>query len=262
MPTVQFSLTGSLTEILESFAEPGESLNLTAKRVLTTFLLGIPNQGKAEQNRAIELDHGDVQRKIDKIEALIDSDDEDLDLTSTDWHLHCLDARIKAIEIAIEADHYPNQDELTNRSQTLAGLEERIEKLEIAKAGTEEEIEKLWICLKLTDCSLTNRIESIEEGINKLDTEIETLTTLSKQQTTPNHGGSIIFLADAEENPLQFWTGQVWTDDLNLAYRYKSTQALSRAVDKLKKRKPPGEGLPGTTIACAPIEKLLENGES
>jgi hypothetical protein len=54
----------------------------------------------------------------------------------------------------------------------------------------------------------------------------------------------------------------VWTDDLELAYRYKGAQAMARAIDKLKKRKLPGEPFPGRAIASAPIENLLENSES
>ena len=222
MPTVQFSLNARQVEILESFVKQGESLNLAAKRVLTEFLLNIPNQGKAELSRALELDRAGDQRMIDDDDS--DDDSDDKDLTSTDWNLQCLDARIKILEIAIGADHhYPNYDELTNQSQAIAKLEERIEKLQI---------------------------------------EIETLTTLSKQPATPNNGESIIFLADSEGNPIQFWTGQVWTDDLNLAYRYKGVQAMARTMDKLKKRKFSGEGLPGGAIASTPIEKLIENGES
>ena len=233
MPTVQFSLTGSQVEILETFAEQGESLNLTAKRVLITFLLGIPNRGKAERNRAIELDHQDDQLMVDKIEALIIDDD------------------VEKLEASLEE----------YRSQTIDKLEERIEKLEASLEERiiklEGEIQKLWIQVKLGDCFFTGGIESIEKRIDKLGTEIETLTTLSKQQTTPNYGEYIIFLADPEETPIQFWTGQFWTDNLDLAYRYKSTQAISRAVDKLKKRKLPEDSVSGTSIAIAPIEKLL-----
>jgi hypothetical protein len=54
----------------------------------------------------------------------------------------------------------------------------------------------------------------------------------------------------------------VWVDDLDLAYRYKAQQALARTMDKLKKRKLPGNGSPGTAIAFAPIENLPENGKS
>jgi hypothetical protein len=105
-------------------------------------------------------------------------------------------------------------------------------------------------------------IESLEERIEKLEAEIEILTTRTKQPATPNNGELVIFLADSEGEPIQFWSGQVWVDDLDLAYRYKAQQALARTMDKLKKRKLPGNGSPGTVIAFAPIENLLENGES
>lgn len=238
MPTVQFSLTGSQVEILETFAEQGESLNLTAKRVLITFLLGIPNRGKAERNRAIELDHQDDQLMVDKIEALIIDDDvEKLEASLEEYRSQTID---KLVEERIE--------------KLEASLEERIIKLE-------EEIEKLWIQVKLGDCSFTGRIESIEKRIDKLGTEIEILTT-PKQPTTPNNGELVIFLSDSEGRPIQFWSGQMWVDDLDLAYRYKAQQALARAIDKLKKRKLPGNGSPGTVIAFARIENLLENGKS
>jgi hypothetical protein len=103
-------------------------------------------------------------------------------------------------------------------------------------------------------------IESLEERIEKLETEVEILTT-PKQPATPNNSESVIFLSDLEGKPIQFWSGQVWVDDLDLAYRYKAQQALARAIDKLKKRKLPGNGSPGKTISFAPIENLLENSE-
>lgn len=215
MPVVQFSLNAHQVEILESFAKQEESLNLTAKRVLTEFLLNIPNQGKT---RALELDHGDIfSDSLVKLALKLDYLDDQ--------------ALIDAIEASDEDedDHYPDQDELTNRPETIAELEERIEKLEI-------DIENLWIQVKLLSST--------------------------KQPATSNNGEFIIFFADSEGNPIQFWTGQVWTDDLNLAYRYKGSQAMARTMDKLKKRKLPGDGLPGAAITSAPIEKLLENGKS
>jgi len=170
MATVQFSLTAHQLEILQSLSNPGESLNLTAKRVLSGILV---RGGNTLSN--------------------IDYDD-----------------RIKAIE----ANHYGAN------------------------------------------------IESLEERIEKLEAEIEILTTRTKQPATPNNGELVIFLADSEGEPIQFWSGQVWVDDLDLAYRYKAQQALARTMDKLKKRKLPGNGSPGTVIAFAPLENLLENGES
>jgi hypothetical protein len=113
----------------------------------------------------------------------------------------------------------------------------------------------------LTSTEWWLRVESLEERIEKLETEVEILTT-SKQPATPNNGESVIFLADSEGEPIQFWSGQVWVDDLDLAYRYKGAQAMARVIAKLKKRKLPGNGSPGTAIAFAPIENLLENGES
>jgi hypothetical protein len=194
MATVQFSLTAAQLETLQELSNPGESLNLTAKRVLSGILV----RG------------GNTLSNIDYVES---EPTLDTDLTSTEWWLRRLDDRIKAIEIGIEADHYGAN------------------------------------------------IESLEERIEKLEAEIEILTTL-KQPATPNNGELVIFLADSEGEPIQFWSGQVWVDDLDLAYRYKAQQALARTIDKLKKRKLPGEPSPGRTIAFAPLENLLENGES
>jgi hypothetical protein len=158
-----------------------------------------------------------------------------------------LDDRIKAIEIGIEANHYPDQTE-KYRGQTIAELQERIDKIEADRLSQ--------------DHRFGVHIETLEERIEKLETEIEILTTTPKQPATPNNGESVIFLADSEGRPIQFWSGQVWVDDLDLAYRYKAQQALARAIDKLKKRKLPGYPSPGRTIAFAPIENLLENSES
>ncbi|MBE9263077.1 hypothetical protein IQ224_13115 [Microcystis sp. LEGE 00066] len=229
MATVQFSLTAAQVEILQRLGNPGESLNLTAKRVLSSILV-----------------RGNTLSNIDNVEPDSTLPTLDTDLTSTEWQLRLLDDRIKAIEIGIEADHYPDQEEY--RSQTIAELEERIEKLEADKRDQ--------------DNRFGIRYESLEERIEKLEAEIEILTTLQKQQTTHNNGELVIFLADSEGKPIQFWSGQVWVDDLDLAYRYKAQQALARAMDKLKKRKLPGNGSPGTAIAFAPIENLLENGKS
>lgn len=234
MATVQFSLTAAQFETLQRLSNPGESLNLTAKRVLSAILSGntSSNINNVEPDPTLETD-----------------------LTSTEWQLRRLDDRIKAIEIAIEADQnfsslqdQLDQDELTNRLQTIAELDERIEKLEADKRDQ--------------DNRSGIRYESLEDRIDKIETEIEILTTLTKQTATPNNGESVIFLADSEGEPIQFWSGQVWVDDLDLAYRYKGAQAMARTMDKLKKRKLPGNGSPGTVIAFAPIENLLENGES
>ncbi|BBG57971.1 hypothetical protein [uncultured phage] len=234
MATVQFSLTTAQLETLQRLSNPGESVNLTAKRVLLAILSGntSSNINNVEPDPTLETD-----------------------LTSTEWQLRRLDDRIKAIEIAIEADQnfsslqdQLDQDELTNRLQTIAELEERIEKLEADKRDQ--------------DNRSGIRYESLEERIEKLEAEIEILTTLQKQPTTPNNIELVIFLADSEGDPIQFWSGQIWADNLDLAYRYKSPQALARVMDKLKKRKLPGNGSPGTVIAFAPIENLLENGES
>lgn len=183
MATVQFSLTAAQFEILQGLSNPGESLNLTAKRVLVSIL---------------------------------------------------------------EANYYPDQTE-QYRSQTIAELQERINKIEADRLSQ--------------DHRFGVHIESLEDRIEKLETEIEMLTT-PKQPATPNNGESVIFLADSEGEPIQFWSGQLWVDDLNLAYRYKGAQAMARAIDKLKKRKLSGNGSPGTAIGFAPIKNLLENGES
>jgi hypothetical protein len=193
MATVQFSLTAQQLEALQELGNPGESLNLTAKRVLSAIL------------------SGNTSSNINNVEP---DPTLDTDLTSTEWWLRRLDDRIKAIEIGIEANHYGAN------------------------------------------------IESLEERIEKLEAEIEILTTLTKQPATPNNGELVIFLADSEGEPIQFWSGQVWVDDLDLAYRYKSRQALTRAIDKLKKRKLPSNDSPGTVISFAPIENLPENGKS
>ena len=224
MATVQFSLTAAQFETLQRLSNPGESLNLTAKRVLSAILSG--NTSSNINNAEPELTP-------------------DTDLTSTEWWLRRLDDRIKAIEVGIEADHYPDQEEY--RSQTIAELEERIDKIEADRLSQ--------------DHRFGVHIESLEDRIEKLETEIEMLTT-PKQPATPNNGESVIFLADSEGEPIQFWSGQVWVDDLDLAYRYKAQQALARTMDKLKKRKLPGNGSRGTAIAFAPLENLLENGES
>lgn len=227
MATVQFSLNAQQVEILQGLSNPGESLNLTAKRVLSGILV-----------------RGNILSNIDNVvepEPTLDTD-----LTSTEWQLRRLDDRIKAIEVGIEANHYPDQTE-QYRSQTIAELQERIDKIEADRLSQ--------------DHRFGVHIESLEDRIEKLETEIEMLTT-PKQPATPNNGESVIFLADSEGEPIQFWSGQVWVDDLDLAYRYKAQQALARAIDKLKKRKLPGNGSPGTAIAFAPIENLLENGKS
>ena len=227
MATVQFSLTAHQLEILQSLSNPGESLNLTAKRVLSGILV----RG------------GNTLSNIDYVES---EPTLETDLTSTEWRLNRLDDRIKAIEIGIEADHYPDQEEY--RDQTITELQERIDKIEADRLSQ--------------DHRFGVHIESLEERIEKLEAEIEILTTLTKQPATPSNGESVIFLADSEGEPIQFWSGQVWTDDLELAYRYKAQQALARTIDKLKKRKLPGEPSPGRTIAFAPLENLLENSES
>ncbi|MCA2652882.1 hypothetical protein [Microcystis sp. M061S2] len=228
MATVQFSLTAQQLEILQRLSNPGESLNLTAKRVLSSILV------RSNTSRNIDLEEPEPEPTLDT------------DLTSTEWHLRRLDDRIKAIEIGIEADLYPDIEEY--RSQTIAELEERIEKLEADKRDQ--------------DNRFGIRYESLGERIEKLEAEIEILTTLTKQPATPNNGELVIFLADSEGGPIQFWSGQVWVDDLDLAYRYKAQRALALTMDKLKKRKLPGNGSPGTAIAFASIENLLENGKS
>jgi hypothetical protein len=223
MATVQFSLTAQQLEALQEFSNPGESLNLTAKRVLAGILV-----------------RGNTLSNIDYVES---EPTLETDLTSTEWQLRRLDDRIQAIEIGIEANHYPDQAE-KYRGQTIAELQNRIDEITL--------IQKLSPPI----------IESLEERIEKLEAEIEILTTLTKQPATPNNGELVIFLADSEGEPIQFWSGQVWVDDLDLAYRYKSRQALTRTIEKLKKRKLPGEPFPEKAIAFAPLENLLENGES
>jgi len=227
MATVQFSLTAAQLETLQELSNPGESLNLTAKRVLSGILV-----------------RGNILSNIDNVvepEPTLDTD-----LTSTEWQLRRLDDRIKAIEVGIEANHYPDQTE-QYRSQTIAELQERIDKIEADRLSQ--------------DHRFGVHIETLEDRIDKLETEIEMITT-PKQPATPNNSELVIFLADSEGEPIQFWSGQVWVDDLDLAYRYKAQQALARTMDKLKKRKLPGNGSPGTVIAFAPIENLPENGKS
>lgn len=233
---ISFSLNAKQLSSLQFLAEPGESLNLAAKRLLLSILDELLSPTSPE--------------KIAEISDGINSEPEptlDTDLTSTEWQLRRLDDRIKAIEIGIEANHYPDQTE-QYRSQTIAELQERIDKIEADRLSQ--------------DHRFGVHIESLEDRIDKLEAEIEILTTPTKQPATPNNGESVIFLADSEGEPIQFWSGQVWVDDLDLAYRYKGAQAMARVMDKLKKRKLPGNGSPGTAIAFAPIENLLENGES
>ncbi|GBD55406.1 hypothetical protein D3800_23655 (plasmid) [Microcystis aeruginosa NIES-298] len=224
MATVQFSLTAAQFEALQRLSNPGESLNLTAKRVLSAIL------------------SGNTSSNINNVESELTLD---TDSTSTEWQLRRLNDRIQAIEIGIEADHYPDQEEY--RGQTIAELQERIDKIEADRLSQ--------------DHRFGVHIESLEDRIDKIETEIEILTT-PKQPATPNNVELVIFLADSEGDPIQFWSGQIWVDALDLAYRYKSRQALTRAMDKLKKRKLPGNGSPGTVIAFAPIENLPENGKS
>jgi hypothetical protein len=238
---ISFSLNAKQLANLQNFAETGESLNLAAKRLLLSILdeLLSPNSPK----KIAEISDGSSNNQIDsELEPTLDTE-----LTSTEWHLRRLDDRIKAIEIGIEANHYPDQTE-KYRGQTIAELQERIDKIEADRLSQ--------------DHRFGVHIETLEERIEKLETEIEILTTTPKQPATPNNGESVIFLADSEGRPIQFWSGQVWVDDLDLAYRYKAQQALARAIDKLKKRKLPGYPSPGRTIAFAPIENLLENSES
>ena len=224
MATVQFSLNAQQFKILQRLSNPGESLNLTAKRVLSAALVS--------------------SNLSNNINALEPESTLDIGLTSTERQFRQLDDRITAIEVGTETDHYSRQDELPNSAQSLAELEERIEKIEIDRLNQ--------------DHRFGVHIETLEERIEKLETEIEILTTLQKQQTTPNNGESVIFLADSEGKPIQFWSGQIWVDDLDLAYRYKSAQAMARAIDKLKKRKLSGDDLlKASVVTCAPIEKLL-----
>ena len=190
MATVQFSLTGKQFELLQRLSNPGESLNLTAKRILSAALV---SSNLSNNINALEL------------ESTLD-----IGLTSTERQFRRLDDRITAIEVGIEANHYES-------------------------------------------------IKSLEERIEKIETELEILTVLSKQPATPNNGEGVIFLANSEGEPIQFWSGQVWVDDFALAYRYKGAQAMARAIDKLKKRKLPDKGYPSAAIAFAPLENLLEN---
>lgn len=224
MATVQFSLTAAQVETLQGLSNPNESLNLTAKRVLSAIL------------------SGNTSSNINNVEP---DPTLDTDLTSTEWQLRRLNDRIQAIEIGIEGDHYPDQEEY--RGQMIAELWERIDKIEADRLSQ--------------DHRFGVHIESLEDRIENLEIEIKILTT-PKQPATPNNSELVIFLADSEGEPIQFWSGQVWVDDLDLAYRYKAQQALARTMDKLKKRKLPGNGSPGMAIAFAPIENLLENGES
>jgi hypothetical protein len=230
---ISFSLNAKQLANLQNFAETGESLNLAAKRLLLSILDELsPNSPK----KIAEISDRSSNNQIDsELEPTLDTN-----LTSTEWWLRRLDDRIKAIEIGIEANHYPDQTE-EYRSQTIAELQERIDKIEADRLSQ--------------DHRFGVRIETLEDRIEKLETEIEMLTT-PKQPATPNNGESVIFLANSEGEPIQFWSGQIWVDDLDLAYRYKAQQALARAIDKLKKRKFPGNGSPGTAIAFAPVEKL------
>lgn len=224
MATVQFSLNAQQFKILQRLSNPGESLNLTAKRVLSAALVS--------------------SNLSNNINALEPESTLDIGLTSTERQFRQLDDCITAIEVGIETDHYSRQDELPNSAQSLAELEERIEKIEIDRLNQ--------------DHRFGVHIETLEDRIDKLETEIEMITT-PKQPATPNNAELVIFLADPEGEPIQFWSGQVWVDGLDLAYRYKAQQALARAIAKLKKRKLPGNVSPGTAIAFAPIENLLEN---
>lgn len=234
---ISFSLNAKQLSSLQFLAEPGESLNLAAKRLLLSILDELLSPTSPE--KIAEISDGSSNNQINNSEP---EPTLDTNLTSTEWWLRRLDDRIKAIEIAIEADHYPDIEQY--RSQTIAELQERIDKIEADRLSQ--------------DHRFGVHIESLEDRIEKLETEIEMLTT-PKQPATPNNGESVIFLADSEGEPIQFWSGQVWVDDLDLAYRYKAHQALARAIDKLKKRKLPGNGSPGTVITFAPIENLLEN---
>lgn len=192
MATVQFSLTAAQLETLQRLSNPGESLNLTAKRILSEVLV-----------------RGNILSNIDNVES------EPTDLTSTEWQLRGL----------------------------IAELQERIDKIEADRLSQ--------------DHRFGVHIETLEDRIDKLETEIEMITT-PKQPATPNNAELVIFLADPEGEPIQFWSGQIWVDDLDLAYRYKSAQAMARAIDKLKKRKLSGDDLlKASVVTCAPIEKLL-----
>lgn len=214
MATVQFSLTAAQVETLQKFSNPGESVNLTAKRVLSSILV-----------------RTGTLSNIDNVEPDPTLPTLDTDLTSTEWQLRLLDDRIKTEEY---------------RSQTIAELQKRIDKIEADRLSQEY---------------FDSFIDSLEDRIEQLETEIKMLTT-PKQPATPNNVELVIFLADSEGDPIQFWSGQIWADNLDLAYRYKSRQALTRVMDKLKKRKLPGNGSRGTVIAFAPIENLPENGKS
>ena len=233
---ISFSLNAKQLSSLQFVAEPGESLNLAAKRLLLSILDELLSPTSPE--KIAEISDGSSNNQINNSEP---EPTLDTNLTSTEWQLRRLDDRIKAIEIGIEANHYPDQTE-QYRSQTIAELQERIDKIEADRLSQ--------------DHRFGVHIEILEDRIDKLETEIEMLATPTKQPATPNNGELVIFLADSEGDPIQFWSGQIWVDNLDLAYRYKSRQALTRAMDKLKKRKLPGNGSPGTVIAFAPIENL------
>ena len=235
---ISFSLNAQQLSSLQFLAKPGESLNLAAKRLLLSILDELLSPTSPE--KIAEISDGSSNNQITEPEPTLDTD-----LTSTEWWLKRLDDRIKAIEIGIEANHYPDQTE-QYCGQTIAELQERIDKIEADRLSQ--------------DHRFGVHIESLEDRIEKLETEIEMITT-PKQPATPNNE-LVIFLADSEGDPIQFWSGQIWADNLDLAYRYKSRQALTRTIDKLKKRKLPGNGSPGTVIAFAPIENLPENGKS
>lgn len=238
---ISFSLNAKQLSSLQLLAESGESLNLAAKRLLLSIVDELLSPTSPE--KIAEISDGSSNNQINNSEP---EPTLDTDLTSTEWWLKRLDDRIKAIEIGIEANHYPDQTE-QYRSQTIAELQERIDKIEADRLSQ--------------DHRFGVHIETLEDRIDKLETEIEMITT-PKQPATPNNVELVIFLADSEGEPVQFWSGQIWADNLDLAYRYKSRQALTRAMDKLKKRKLPGNGSPGTVIAFAPIENLPENGKS
>lgn len=234
---ISFSLNAKQLSSLQFVAEPGESLNLAAKRLLLSILDELLSPTSPE--KIAEISAGSSNNQINsEPEPTLDTD-----LTSTEWWLRRLDDRIKAIEIGIEANHYPDQTE-QYRSQTIAELQERIDKIEADRLSQ--------------DHRFGVHIESLEDRIENLEIEIKMLTT-PKHPTTTNNGELVIFLADPEGEPIQFWSGQTWVDALDLAYRYKSRQALTRTMDKLKKRKLPGNGSPVTVITFAPIENLLEN---
>lgn len=119
---LQFSLSSEYLDLLKEKANPGESLGLTAKRILIAALEAqresIPSPDLTALTDRISALEREVTTHFDEIETEIDE--------LRDERISALTDRINAIELAIECEHYPEE----KVSKRLTALEEKITRLD------------------------------------------------------------------------------------------------------------------------------------